>query len=747
MNVSAAADLTISVEWSNAVCSEGYTGPLCDSCDIGFWKTPASTCERCKTYEQDSQRGDQSFQYAVYGGGFAFASVCILATIGVYLRQDEGRGLFRTCCRCFGHHSLKRTEPMWGPNRNYMDGQFAALWFRPEKFKILLSFLQIFSQMNSNYGILWPSITADYMRFLTAVNFDLVRLAALDCLFRSDFYFSLTLVCALPFGGLAVLGAFMLLGRSFYSRYLRKHPRHCIKTGLPVERPMSEKMFLALRLRVARDITRNEDYHSAKAAHNAIRRAMGSNKTGLPVGSYVRRGMEQTKCTMTTNDMREVVQTNLSVFRIRVLQRIEYLRFTNKIWKLFFWLLLLIYPAISTRVFRIFACMQVGSVYVLRCDLNVECFTGRWYSYSFGAITALLVFVIGIPSLFFSLMWKARNQDIGLRWNACEQSSRKLHQYLKEAEEDAIMLREHWQLDKDGDGDPTDEEKKSAVIDYLRRKNMRFHRTFERLGFLYYAYNERHWWYEIVELSRKLILNGVIVLVPEAVTARILIGLITCLAYALTVSVIRPYTTKSDFTLQIMCHTQLFITMFAGLLIKAEVPILGFSPHLRPLESQICGWLVVVSHSIVCLWGVSGIIWERFFSNEVLRAHAARRRHSHNLKVRISKFKRAKKKLMTKVHAGSVFGAGSVLGTLSSNQSNEVSINGAGSPHSHSTVLGALMVIGPESGGNARKISSGSVPTSSGLNFAWPGRENHDSEALSVMSRSESDASFSASDD
>lgn len=275
---------------------------------------------------------------------------------------------------------------------------------------------------------------------------------------------------------------------------------------------------------------------------------------------------------------------------------------------------------------------------------------------------------------------------------------------------------------------------------------MRFHRTFERLGFLYYAYNERHWWYEIVELSRKLILNGVIVLIPEAVTARIMLGLITCLAYALTVSVIRPYTSNSDFTLQILCHTQLFVTVFAGLLIKAEVPILGFSPHLRPLESQICGWIVVISHAIVCLWGVLGIMWERFFSLEVIRTRAARRKHSHNLKVRMSKFKRAKKKLMTKVRAGSVFGAGSVLGALSSNRSQEVSANDKEGIDSHSTVLGALMVIGPASADGVTDVTSGRVTSASGLNFAWPGRENHDSETLSVLSSSGSEASASASD-
>ena len=119
---------------------------------------------------------------------------------------------------------------------------------------------------------------------------------------------------------------------------------------------------------------------------------------------------------------------------------------------------------------------------------------------------------------------------------ACEQSPKRLVQLIKEAEEDAKIMKEHFQLDKDGDGDPSMEEKKAVVIQYLQRKNMRFHRTFERLGFLYYAYHENQWWYEIVELSRKLILNGIIVLIPEAVTARVMVGLLTCLMYCIVVS-------------------------------------------------------------------------------------------------------------------------------------------------------------------------------------------------------------------
>jgi len=56
------------------------------------------------------------------------------------------------------------------------------------------------------------------------------------------------------------------------------------------------------------------------------------------------------------------------------------------------------------------------------------------------------------------------------------------------------------------------------------------------------------------------------------------------------------------------------------------------------------------------------------------------------------------------------------------------------------------MVIGPASADGVTDVTSGRVTSASGLNFAWPGRENHDSETLSVLSSSGSEASASASD-
>jgi hypothetical protein len=144
----------------------------------------------------------------------------------LYMRQDDGKIVVdfikkRLLCCLFkkmkvaaeddldgdGVHDGEAAEAKKRARRahkksevSYADEQKAKMWFRPEKFKIMLAFVQIYSQMKSNYGVRWPAIAASYMRGLQGFNIDIVKLAAVDCIYRTDFYFSVTTVCAFPIG-------------------------------------------------------------------------------------------------------------------------------------------------------------------------------------------------------------------------------------------------------------------------------------------------------------------------------------------------------------------------------------------------------------------------------------------------------------------------------------------------------------------------------------------------------------------
>ena len=52
--------------------------------------------------------------------------------------------------------------------------------------------------------------------------------------------------------------------------------------------------------------------------------------------------------------------------------------FRNRVLKLFFWTLLLLYPTISIGVLRLFQCQDIGAASYLNRDLSLECYTELW---------------------------------------------------------------------------------------------------------------------------------------------------------------------------------------------------------------------------------------------------------------------------------------------------------------------------------------------------------------------------------
>merc|ERR1712072_1481686 len=188
--------------------------------------------------------------------------------------------------------------------------------------------------------------------------------------------------------------------------------------------------------------------------------------------------------------------------RSRILERMNHMRFDNKLWKLLFWMLLLSYPSISVRVIGFFNCREIGHEFYLSKDLSVVCFDSLWALYTPVALAAMFVYVIGVPILFFTVLYKARCDGVSWNMHLSTLNDKRREHFLKEAAIDAKINMEFWAV-------PCTREDELKVIQaFLERRNLRGHKTYNRLGFIYYAYKEDSWWYEIIELSRKLILNG-----------------------------------------------------------------------------------------------------------------------------------------------------------------------------------------------------------------------------------------------
>ena len=64
-----------------------------------------------------------------------------------------------------------------------------------------------------------------------------------------------------------------------------------------------------------------------------------------------------------------------------------------------------VFPSASGKILQLFNCIQLGAnFYVLRYNVNTQCYTSEYYSYLGYAIASLLIFPVGIPVLFFTLL-------------------------------------------------------------------------------------------------------------------------------------------------------------------------------------------------------------------------------------------------------------------------------------------------------------------------------------------------------
>ena len=111
----------------------------------------------------------------------------------------------------------------------------------------------------------------------------------------------------------------------------------------------------------------------------------------------------------------------------------------------------------------------------------------------------------------------------------------------------------------------------------------------QHLGFLYSGYDPRYYYWESVELLRKLALTGLIIFVmpgsPSQLAVTCLIALVAIVLYGR----MEPYLEGTDDTLQLLCQLQIFLLSFAGLLLRINVTSeMGSSEDLLGSVLALC---------------------------------------------------------------------------------------------------------------------------------------------------------------
>ena len=200
----------------------------------------------------------------------------------------------------------------------------------------------------------------------------------------------------------------------------------------------------------------------------------------------------------------------------------------------------LIYPSVSSKVFQVFSCQDISPTESYhRLDYSMDC-NGTEYAffYKFGLL-CLCVYPLGIPLTFALMMYKNR-QALFTDLSAAEAEA------ATDSGGDSAFAEN---LDCDDDKEANVDLAKTfrrattkvIVVSAFRAKLDRVHDIQDNFAFLCGSYENRIFYWELVEYLRKFLLAGVLVFVEPGSASQVFVALIISFFYFATVTAFGPY--------------------------------------------------------------------------------------------------------------------------------------------------------------------------------------------------------------
>lgn len=85
-------------------------------------------------------------------------------------------------------------------------------------------------------------------------------------------------------------------------------------------------------------------------------------------------------------------------------------RIRIRFWRMFEFLLFLIYPSVTASVLRYFMCREVEGVRYLQADMTQVCYTNFYNQWALVAGFFALIYPFGIPAFFFYRLYIHRHR-------------------------------------------------------------------------------------------------------------------------------------------------------------------------------------------------------------------------------------------------------------------------------------------------------------------------------------------------
>lgn len=183
----------------------------------------------------------------------------------------------------------------------------------------------------------------------------------------------------------------------------------------------------------------------------------------------------------------------------------------------------ILYPSVGCALLKIFKCDLIEEEWYLSQDLSLKCFDKEWTKYAILSGCFIFIYIIGIPLFFYYLM--KRNLEIV-------------------------------KISNDENQPQTKQTKRFAY----------------RYGFMYMGYENKYWWFELVEMMKKIVLLATVIYLDESAT-RILIAMLMCFGYLGYVSYNKPLKYDDDDYLNVLSAAEIFLMLLCGLVLEVKLDV------------------------------------------------------------------------------------------------------------------------------------------------------------------------------
>jgi hypothetical protein len=206
-------------------CNVGYGNVICGNCLLGYYPAVADQCTKCLSSKEDE------IQTKLFYGGLMIMMMIFLA-IFIFFYLHDGIIVGNKWAKFVG--KLTRCQKC---KKRVNDAIVLSIsqGFQIEKFKIALGLFQVFSSFKMTYEIDWPPEVIEWFdQFAIFENLDILKLVAMDCLFKTDYLFSLKFQTLSPLILVAIVYWLWNNSIKVYGLKLALYPRVCSECNMPI---------------------------------------------------------------------------------------------------------------------------------------------------------------------------------------------------------------------------------------------------------------------------------------------------------------------------------------------------------------------------------------------------------------------------------------------------------------------------------------------------------------------------------